>query len=1412
MEDVEAVEEGLRSRRKFVQSTLFPNSAKQIPVKGGAEEAEEKRVDEEEEDEEEEWCASQENGNKTKGKQRKKRNSKATMPQTNSRASKKVSFVASLYLRFKKGELSLEVSFLARIWLLSNEDLFQVLESHHYYNEKSIVALNGRETSSKEMPDGDSSVVVKNDFFLKLSERKNQKRQQNEQLYTESPEKIQTSCSPPEFAANKRTPRSKKKLARSTPEKRQLDIKARKNMLISGSTEACLVPRNLMEDESMLHSIPDLRMEAKKTAEEDSRRYAGKQIHPFFQSLKMGKKSQEVVDVESNWYSSEGEGKSLTFSPIHVFEIVTEDETTFDWGHWIFSEACFLDADVVLECGSSSLSEGSTTSLQFDSFSCISDPKRTLSQLNKMALNQHAIPEDEVVSDHSSRETKLYHPALSVVAEEQVSHSEQLKTVGVANVVDSLQNNLSSSDTKKQGQFLQERIVFDYQNCPSQPKSCLWTNKYQPERAFQVCGNSKPVKLLSDWLHLWHEKVSRTSKSSIQSDCDTLQDFSDSLYESEADSSNEEQLKNVLLVSGPVGSGKSAAIYACAKEQRFQVIEVNASDWRNGALVKQRFGEAVESHWLQRMQKDPVYLEDKLVSGGGVIEAIPLSDEENAPNATGVQRKQVFREEITANYQGETKTLILFEDVDTALCEDRGFVSTIQQLAETAKRPMILTSNSDNPVLPNNLDRLHVCFMRPSLEELLGLVHMVCAGEQVKIHPMLVERFVDHCHGDIRKTIMYLQFWCQGQTLEKGDDLKLRYCPLQFDLDAGHLLLPKIIPCDDFPTPLSELVDEEITKSMRVEEDSYLMNEIAEEDELYNITGKNNSRNHDMGANNVNGKKDAMLSLLYSFQDHNECTIFGTNSEFSDASESPIAFTRRNTLRKLDRVMSSDSEEECSRVPLSLDQPDTINEEIETACSSPSHFSATEISCSLLTENFHFKAKRLKRNYLETTDYSTVNVVSKSVNISCVPESSFIPETLLTTDSELISNTESYNDIDVKVEADYCSNLSLPSMYPLKVEKLDETVLLSSKYQELQGCSSDRITKSIPGEVGSSDRISKSIPGEVGSSDRITKSIPAEVGISDRITKSIPGEVGSSDRITKSIPGEVVEHFNGQCMEDVPSGYRVLDECSRMDFNKNSTSSKITVQLNLNTSVQETWRRLREGCLDLKQYITPEQKESSQILNVAHEMSDLISVADLLLTDCKHLLPDSLEASMIPIKESHSYNWHDDQLKMFSIFAQHGVCCFAKEITSLRPSTSSVHEVDLTWEMLTSTNSTMALGKMVGQSRGKHEGLHLRLPRICHSFRSKVDPNAYNLLQSVVPLRSHIAMKGDSFHDYLSSLSQISRFGTTRLSESIDRRRQKRARAGQHYLSSGRLGLSQDDISLLGQYNCYQKDLPGSET
>lgn len=57
--------------------------------------------------------------------------------------------------------------------------------------------------------------------------------------------------------------------------------------------------------------------------------------------------------------------------------------------------------------------------------------------------------------------------------------------------------------------------------------------------------------------------------------------------------------------------------------------------------------------------------------------------------------------------QSDIKTLILFEDVDAVLDEDRGFIGTIQQLAETAKRPMILTSNSKIVLL--------ICFLHELL-------------------------------------------------------------------------------------------------------------------------------------------------------------------------------------------------------------------------------------------------------------------------------------------------------------------------------------------------------------------------------------------------------------------------------------------------------------------------------------------------------------------------------------------------------------------------------------------------------------------------------------------------------------------------------------------------------------------------
>lgn len=76
-----------------------------------------------------------------------------------------------------------------------------------------------------------------------------------------------------------------------------------------------------------------------------------------------------------------------------------------------------------------------------------------------------------------------------------------------------------------------------------------------------------------------------------------------------------------------------------------------------------------------------------------VVELIPLSDED-CRNATGGFDISYREESGSCCSQSEVKPLILFEDVDITFLEDRGFIAAVQQIAETAKGPIVLTSNS----------------------------------------------------------------------------------------------------------------------------------------------------------------------------------------------------------------------------------------------------------------------------------------------------------------------------------------------------------------------------------------------------------------------------------------------------------------------------------------------------------------------------------------------------------------------------------------------------------------------------------------------------------------------------------------------------------------------------------------------
>ncbi|VFQ93892.1 unnamed protein product [Cuscuta campestris] len=1246
---------------------------------------------------------------------------------------------------------------------------------------------------------------IKSDFFVKVSEKRHQKRQQTQQLGLGSAEEDGKTSSPAELAGNMTTPRKRKHRGNSTPEKAQNRAEKhyatpektvnsaekcqkstpKKRGIKNGLMEGCIMPAScsLMEDELSPSVIPNLRMEAQKTAEENSRIYAGKEIHPFFSSWKMSKQKSEAINMERTWCSPDKEGKNLTLAPIHVLDIVEEDDITVDWQHWTFSEKCILNRSYILEHGRSPLCvgfvsscsplyEGFVSSLEFDTFHCPSNAYRPLLYQYGISVDLHSASEKESCfidftgEPHLLRLTSPTHLAEGTILQECSKNSEDNEN-GTHSSFLNISSRLSP-DTEKHDRFLGGGMMRQSQVLCSHPENFLWTNKYQPEKAVQVCGNGASVKILSDWLHSWLEKVSQKNKGITWSDTFVDVEARDNIYVSDCDSDDdiENHLQNVLLITGPVGCGKSAAIYACAKEQGFQVIEVNSSDWRNGALVKQRFGEAVESHWIQRTQGTPNPEDQHLVmpcsaaktgtegSRSEVIELMPLFTDEDSQFTSAMPRNPIYKHRTDCH--GDLRTLVLFEDVDAALCEDRGFISTIQQLSETAKRPMILTSNSVNPVLPNNLDRLELCFAIPPFNDVLELAHTICTAEQAEIDTSLVERFVSHCEGDIRKTIMLLQFWCQGLIFQNGNKLRT-YRPLLFDINAGHLMLPKIIH-SSFPSPLSALVDEEITKSMRMAEDSFGLGDTVEEERLNGNSIQNIFKEFE-DPNGIISKKEAMLSLHGSPPDKNVHTPkLDSNSELSNYSGSPVTFCRRNSRRKLDAVMVSDSDEECfsSRKTVDLNEVpcDNCEEANEMMFNSPPDVSSTEMCCSILSKPLLCKRKRLKRKCSKADGSFHPNAMSASCDFSCVPESSFVPESKFSIDSKLTYGTDSYINVSCKVEADSANGL-LPSCMHHEYDKHDDTVLETCNNLELLGCSSDINSISVCG-------------------------------------------------------GEAAQYI-AQCVEDSSGAYQPLDECSRIDFNWRSLAvahDKHYLSINY---VQETWKKLRNGYMNIKQYATSDQKDTSEALNICYRLSNLISEADLLSNDCQQLICDSLDSSMIPCDSLQSYSWHDDQLQMSSIVAQHGICLLAKEVANLELDNVSVNKLDLASEMLASSDSTMSLGKLVGLGRRETRTTEVRPLKSSYSKR-KNSSDVVNILQSAVPLRSFLSVKGGAFYEYLSALSRISRLEANQLSDCVSRSRQRRARVDRHYLACGGLSLSTEDMSLLCNYNCYHNVSSNAES
>ncbi|KAL0993085.1 hypothetical protein UPYG_G00103030 [Umbra pygmaea] len=124
----------------------------------------------------------------------------------------------------------------------------------------------------------------------------------------------------------------------------------------------------------------------------------------------------------------------------------------------------------------------------------------------------------------------------------------------------------------------------------------LWTEKYQPQHSSDIIGNTASVRRLHSWLKEWKLRADRDERKR-QKEKKQEDNSNDSWDTEDGDSQEgEEFMCNTLLITGPTGVGKTAAVYACAQELGFKVFEVNASSQRNGRQILSQLKEATQSH------------------------------------------------------------------------------------------------------------------------------------------------------------------------------------------------------------------------------------------------------------------------------------------------------------------------------------------------------------------------------------------------------------------------------------------------------------------------------------------------------------------------------------------------------------------------------------------------------------------------------------------------------------------------------------------------------------------------------------------------------------------------------------------------------------------------------------------------
>ncbi|KAM3069528.1 hypothetical protein ACMFMG_005633 [Clarireedia jacksonii] len=395
---------------------------------------------------------------------------------------------------------------------------------------------------------------------------------------------------------------------------------------------------------------------------------------------------------------------------------------------------------------------------------------------------------------------------------------------------------------------------FDKSQCENLP----WTQKYAPKSTEEVLHNGRETSILREWLQkltvVSVESGSTDSKAiskrlAAKSDApgkrkrkskkldgfivssDEEDNDMDEITDPEDEASAEDvpglikktvirssdmnpkgskdlkRLTNAVVMSGPHGCGKTATVYAVAKELGFEVFEINSSSRRSGKDVMERVGDMTRNHLVQGSNSDqpPIVADvdeqrlsnavaDDLKTGRqGTMNSFFKLKEPSQSKSTPKPKnllpnplKEVSGPKGPAKQQKQS--LILLEEIDVLYEEDRGFWQTIMLLIAQSKRPIIMTCNDESAV-PLSALSLHAIIRFSSIPTDLAVDYMllVAANEGHALRREAIKALYESRKLDFRGSMTDLDFWCQFAVGDRKAGLEWFYprMPAGRDLDEN---------------------------------------------------------------------------------------------------------------------------------------------------------------------------------------------------------------------------------------------------------------------------------------------------------------------------------------------------------------------------------------------------------------------------------------------------------------------------------------------------------------------------------------------------------------------------------------------------------------------------------------------------